>query len=63
MKIIGVTGGIGAGKSSVSEILKKRGAMVIDADKLSREVVEVDKPAYIKITEEFEQIFKTMTEA
>lgn len=53
MKIIGVTGGIGAGKSSVSAILKKLGVKVIDADQLSREVVEVNKPAYKKIVEEF----------
>ena len=40
MKIIGVTGGIGAGKTLVSSILKELGAVVIDADKLSREAVE-----------------------
>jgi dephospho-CoA kinase len=40
MKIIGVTGGIGAGKTSVSSILKDMGAEVIDADILSHQAVE-----------------------
>ncbi|NLM75647.1 MAG: dephospho-CoA kinase [Clostridiaceae bacterium] len=53
MKIIGVTGGIGAGKTLVSSILKELGAVVIDADKLSREAVEKGKPAYRKIIEVF----------
>lgn len=38
MKIIGITGGSGAGKSTVCAELKKRGALIIDADKISREV-------------------------
>lgn len=53
MKFIGVTGGIGAGKSSVSKILEDRGAQVIDADLLSHQVVELGKPAYHQIIEEF----------
>lgn len=39
MLIIGLTGGIGAGKSTVSEMLGKRGAVVIDVDGLGREVI------------------------
>ena len=38
--IVGITGGIGSGKSCVTRILKKYGFYVIDADKLSREVVK-----------------------
>lgn len=53
MTIIGVTGGIGAGKSSVSQILKELGAHVIDADELSRRAVEYGMPAYFKIIDEF----------
>ncbi|NMA66832.1 MAG: dephospho-CoA kinase [Clostridiaceae bacterium] len=53
MKIIGVTGGIGAGKTSVSTILEKLGAIVIDADKLSKDAVERGKPAYERIIKEF----------
>lgn len=51
--IIGITGGIGTGKSTVSNILIEKGYKVIDADKISREVVEVGKPAYKKIVEVF----------
>ncbi|MDZ4678000.1 MAG: dephospho-CoA kinase [Oligoflexia bacterium] len=40
MKIIGLTGGIASGKSTVSKMLRDEGQVVIDADKLAREVVE-----------------------
>lgn len=53
MTIIGVTGGIGAGKSSVSMILRDLGAIVIDADHVSREVVKPHKPAWIEIRKTF----------
>lgn len=39
MRIIGLTGGIGTGKSTVSDYLKKKGYTIIDADKLAREIV------------------------
>ncbi|MGI6084634.1 MAG: dephospho-CoA kinase [Acetivibrionales bacterium] len=59
MRIIGVTGGIGAGKSSVSAILEELGAIVIDADLISKNVVEPGKPAWLKIKENFgEEVFK-----
>lgn len=51
--LIGLTGGIGTGKSTVSNILKEKGYKVIDADEISREVVEVEKPAYKEIVEAF----------
>lgn len=51
--IIGLTGGIASGKSTVSNILVERGYKVIDADKISREIVEINKPAYKKIVEFF----------
>lgn len=51
--IIGVTGGIGAGKSSVSNILRSMGALVIDADKISRHVVEPNQVAWLKIKQAF----------
>lgn len=53
MKIIGVTGGLGSGKSSVSGILKELGAEVIDADLISREETEPGKPAWKDIVESF----------
>lgn len=53
MKIIGVTGGIGAGKSTVSAILKEMGAEVIDADYLARKVTEPGEPAWKEIVDDF----------
>ena len=40
MRFVGLTGGIGSGKSTVAEMLRARGAVVIDSDALAREVVE-----------------------
>lgn len=53
MKIIGLTGGTGSGKSFVSERLKQRKAFVIDADILAHEIIEKGKPAYNEIIEHF----------
>lgn len=50
---IGITGGIGSGKSTVARILKKYGADVIFADDLAKEITEPDMPAYRKIIEHF----------
>jgi dephospho-CoA kinase len=50
---IGLTGGIGAGKSLVSVLLAERGAVVIDYDLLAREVVEVGAPGLAAIVERF----------
>lgn len=52
-KIIGLTGGIATGKSTVTKILKELEYVVIDADKIAREVVEPYKPAYLDIVKEF----------
>lgn len=52
-KIIGLTGGIATGKSTVSKILDDNGYLVIDADLLSRKVVEVGQPAYNEIVKSF----------
>jgi dephospho-CoA kinase len=51
--VLGLTGGIASGKSTVSTMIRKRGIRVIDADIISREVVEVGKPAYHQIVELF----------
>ena len=45
MKVIGITGGTGAGKSSVCDELKRCGAEIVDCDKIARMVVEKGKPA------------------
>ena len=54
-KIIGLTGGIASGKSTVSNIIKSLGYRVIDADIISREVVEKGKAAYLGVVEHFGQ--------
>ena len=53
MKIIGITGGIGAGKSTVSREFEKLGAKVVDADKISRQVTTKDGCAYGEIVDYF----------
>ena len=50
---IGLTGGIGSGKSTVSARLAELGAVVVDADKIAREVVEPGEPALEQIHERF----------
>lgn len=50
---IGLTGGIGAGKSAVARALAAHGAVVIDADQLAREVVEPGTPGLADVIEEF----------
>lgn len=53
MLIIGLTGQTGAGKSTVSEILKKYGCYHIDADKVAHEILENDKEVQKKLKERF----------
>jgi dephospho-CoA kinase len=50
---IGLTGGIGSGKSEVSRLLAAHGAVVIDADRLAREVVEPGTPGLAEVVEAF----------
>jgi len=50
---VGLTGGIGSGKSTVSVLLAERGAVVIDADQLAREVVAPGTPGLAAIVEAF----------
>jgi dephospho-CoA kinase len=51
--LVGLTGGIGAGKSTVAELLTERGAVVIDSDLLARRVVEPGQPALAALVERF----------
>jgi dephospho-CoA kinase len=53
VKLIGLTGGIASGKSTVAKILKRLGAAVVDADALAREVVEPGHGAWKDIVEAF----------
>ncbi|MED4345874.1 dephospho-CoA kinase [Heyndrickxia coagulans] len=52
-KIIGLTGGIASGKSTVSKMLKAKGFTIVDADIAARKVVEPGEPAYEQIIEAF----------
>ena len=59
MKIIGLTGNIGSGKSTVANMFEKLGAKIIDADEIARYVVEPEKPAWKDLVSEFgEEILK-----
>lgn len=53
MLLIGLTGGIGSGKSFVAERLEELGAVHVDADRVAREVVEPGTPALASIVERF----------
>ena len=54
-KIIGLTGGIASGKSTVSDELRKCAIEIIDADAISRTLLEVNGPAYAEVAEAFPQ--------
>jgi dephospho-CoA kinase len=53
MLLVGLTGGIGSGKSTVARMLEKRGAVVFDADVLARQAVAPGTPGFEKVVERF----------
>ena len=53
MLAVGLTGGIGSGKSTVADLLVERGAVLIDADRIAREVVVPGGPAYQALVDRF----------
>jgi dephospho-CoA kinase len=53
MLMVGLTGGIGAGKSTVAALLAAHGAVVVDADAIAREIVEPGMPALAQLVERF----------
>ncbi|MBI4658934.1 MAG: dephospho-CoA kinase [Verrucomicrobia bacterium] len=53
MKIFGLTGGIGMGKSTAAQLLARRGFAVVDTDVLARQVVEPGQPALLDLAAEF----------
>lgn len=53
MKVLGITGGIGMGKSTSADLLRQRGVVVVDTDTLAREVVEPGRPALAEIVKAF----------
>jgi dephospho-CoA kinase len=55
MLAVGLTGGIGSGKSAVADLLVARGAVLIDADQVARDVVKPGGPAYQPLIDRFGQ--------
>ncbi len=53
MLVVGLTGGIGSGKSTVADLLRRRGVTVVDADEVAREVVEPGQPALAELARRF----------
>jgi dephospho-CoA kinase len=53
MRVVGLTGGIASGKSTVARILAELGAPIVDADQVAREIVEPGRPAYDEIVAAF----------
>jgi dephospho-CoA kinase len=51
--ILGLTGGIGSGKSAASQWFEQHGIVVVDADVVAREIVEVGQPALLQIQQAF----------
>jgi dephospho-CoA kinase len=50
---VGLTGGVGSGKSTVSALLAEHGAVIVDADKIAREVVQPGTPGYETVLARF----------
>ena len=53
MKVCGLTGGVGMGKSTAAQFLRARGAQVVDTDELARQLVQPGQPALAEIQAEF----------
>ncbi|KQB86452.1 dephospho-CoA kinase [Corynebacterium lowii] len=53
MKKVGLTGGIGSGKSTVAALLEQQGLPVVDADQIARDIVEPGQPALAELAEAF----------
>ena len=53
MKVLGVTGGTGAGKTEVCRILQEQGGKIIDADRITRKLQEQGQPVYMEIVSYF----------
>jgi dephospho-CoA kinase len=53
MKVLGLTGGVGMGKSTSAQLLRDRGVRVVDTDDLARQVVEPGQPALVEVLAAF----------
>ncbi len=56
MRVVGITGGSGAGKTTITEVFKSYGAEILDADVVAREVVEPGCPALSEIKKEWNSV-------
>jgi len=56
-RVIGITGGVGMGKSTAAKLLREQGVPVLDSDDIAREVVAVGEPALMEISEIFSADF------
>ena len=54
---VGLTGGIGAGKSTVADLFSQKGAVVIRSDELARQVIEPQTPGFQKVIDRFGKEF------
>ncbi len=59
MKLVGLTGGVGSGKSTVADMLRELGATVVDADEATHAVYEPGGPGFEAVVREFGQGFLT----
>jgi dephospho-CoA kinase len=53
MLIVGLTGGVASGKTTVSQLLKEEGAYIIDADQIARDLVQPHQPAWSELIKAF----------
>jgi dephospho-CoA kinase len=53
MKLFGITGGVGMGKSTTGQLLEKQGIAVVDTDRIARQLVEPNQPALAEIAAAF----------
>jgi dephospho-CoA kinase len=56
LKLVGLTGGIGSGKSTVADIIRAAGIPVLDADVIARQVVEPGQPAHAEIARAWPEV-------
>lgn len=56
IKLVGLTGGIGSGKSTVAQMIRERGIPVIDVDAIARQVVEPGLPAHTEIADAWPEV-------
>lgn len=53
MKVLGLTGGVGMGKSTSAQMLQWRGAVIVDTDDLARQIVQPGQPALAEVQDAF----------